>query len=239
MKVYNDLEFNTILNSVAALTQSSVVAEAILDTLPTTDLDRANKLLTQTGDAVNVLASHRPSLAFEDVELILSKANVGAVLTLKELLSVTEHIRALRSLKNNVESMDECDSLKDITAYARVCDELEYAIDRAIENESDLKDDASEKLYGIRRAIIRANARLKEKLDGFTKQNNISKYLQDNIVTMRGGRYVLPVRNDCRGNVKGLVHDVSSTGATVFIEPFAVVEANNEIITLKTEEAMR
>lgn len=236
MKVYNDLEFNTILKSIAALAQSSVVAEAILNTLPTTDLDAANKLLTQTGDAVNVLASHRPSLAFEDIELLLSKAKVGAVLTPKELLSVTEHIRALRSLKKNVESMDECDSLKDITAYARVCDELEYSIVRAIENETDVKDSASEKLYGIRRAIIRANARLKEKLDGFTRQNNISKYLQDNIVTMRGGRYVLPVRNDCRGNVKGLVHDVSSTGATVFIEPFAVVEANNEIITLKTEE---
>ena len=161
MKVYNDLEFNTILKSVAALAQSSVVAEAILDTLPTTDLDKANKLLTQTGDAVNVLASHRPSLAFEDIELLLSKAKVGAVLTPKELLSVTEHIRALRSLKNNVESMDGCDSLKDITAYARVCDELEYSIDRAIENETDVKDNASEKLYSIRRAIIRANARLK------------------------------------------------------------------------------
>ncbi|MDE6200922.1 MAG: endonuclease MutS2 [Clostridiales bacterium] len=237
MKVYNDLEFNTILKSIAALAQSPVVAETILSTMPTTDLDEANKLLTQTGDAVNVLASHRPSLAFEDIELLLSKAKVGASLTPKELLSVTEHIRALRSLKNNVESMDGCDSLKDITAYARVCDELEYSIDRAIENETDLKDNASEKLYGIRRAIIRANARLKEKLDGFTRQNNISKYLQDNIVTMRGGRYVLPVRNDCRSNVKGLVHDISATGATVFIEPFAVVEANNEIITLKTEEA--
>lgn len=237
MKVYNDLEFNTILKSIAALAQSSAVSEAILNTLPTTDLDEAGKLLTQTSDAVNVLASHRPSLAFEDIELLLSKAKVGAVLTPKELLSVTEHIRALRSLKNNVESMDGCDSLKDITAYARVCDELEYSINRAIENESDVKDNASEKLYGIRRAIIRANARLKEKLDGFTRQNNISKYLQDNIVTMRGGRYVLPVRNDCRSYVKGLVHDISSTGSTVFIEPFAVVEANNEIITLKTEES--
>lgn len=237
MKVYNDLEFNTILKSIAALAHSPVVAEAILNTAPTTDLDEANKLLIQTGDAVNVLASHRPNLAFEDIEILLSKARVGAALTPKELLSVTEHIRALRSLKNNVENMDGCDRLKDITAYARVCDELEYSIDGAIENETDVKDNASEKLYSIRRAIIRANARLKEKLDGFTRQNNISKYLQDNIVTMRGGRYVLPVRNDCRSNIKGLVHDISATGATVFIEPFAVVEANNEIITLKTEEA--
>lgn len=237
MKVYRDLEFDTILIKIAALAASPVVAEAIQNIVPTTDLNEAKKLLTQTGDAVNVLASHRPSLAFDDIGVLLSKAKVGASLTPKELLSVTEHIRAVRSLKNNVENTDGCDSLKDITAYARVCDELEYAIGCAIENETDIKDNASEKLYSIRRSIIRANARLKEKLDSFTRQNNISKYLQDNIVTMRGGRYVLPVRNDCRGNVKGLVHDISSTGATVFIEPFAVVEANNEIITLKTEEA--
>ncbi|MCH5155520.1 MAG: endonuclease MutS2 [Clostridiales bacterium] len=236
MNIYRDLEFETILKSIAALAPSSVVADAIIKTEPTTDLAYANKLLTQTGDAVNVLASHRPSLAFEDIGKFLSKAKVGATLSPKEFLAITEHIRALRSLKSNIEDMDECDSLKDITAYARVCDDLEYSINCAIENETDLKDNASDKLYGIRRAIIKANARLKDKLDGFTRQNNISKFLQDNIVTMRGGRYVLPVRNDCRAYVKGLVHDISSTGATVFIEPFAVVEANNEIIMLKTEE---
>lgn len=237
MKVFTDLEFDIILKNVAALAPSEVVSNAILATVPTNDLDIANKLLTRTGDAVNVLASHRPSLMFDDIETLLSKARVGATLTPKELLSVSDHIRALRSLKTNVESMDECDSLKDITAYARICDELEYSINSAIQNETEIKDNASEKLYNLRKSIIRANARLKEKLDSFTRQSNISKYLQDNIVTMRGGRYVLPVRNDCRSNVKGLVHDVSSTGATVFIEPFAVVDANNEIITLKTEEA--
>ena len=237
MKLYRDLEFDTILKSIASLAPSPVVSEAILRTEPTTELEYANKLLTQTGDAVSVLASHRPSLAFEDIGPLLSKAKVGGSLSPRDFLSINEHIRALRSLKNNVEEMDECDSLKDITAYARICDDIEYSINRTIENETDVKDNASDKLYGIRRAIVRANARLKEKLDGFTRQSNISKYLQDNIVTMRGGRYVLPVRNDCRAYVKGLVHDISSTGATVFIEPFAVVEANNEIITLKTEEA--
>lgn len=237
MKVYQDLDFNIILEKIAGLAPSPVVAQAILNIKPSVFLCDAKKVLLQTGDAINVLASHRPNLSFEDIEQLLNKAKVGAALSPKELLSVTEHIRALRSLKNNVENTDGCDSLKDITAYARVCDELEYSINCAVANESEIKDNASEKLYSIRKSIIRANARLKEKLDSFTKNNNISKFLQDNIVTMRGGRYVLPVRNDCRGNVKGLVHDISSSGATVFIEPFAVVEANNEIITLKTEEA--
>ena len=110
MKVYSDLEFDIILKNVSALASSDVVADAILSTTPTTDLDVANKLLTQTGDAVNVLASHRPNLMFDDIEPLLSKARVGASLTPKELLSVTDHVRALHSLKTNVESMDGCDS---------------------------------------------------------------------------------------------------------------------------------
>ncbi len=236
MKIFKDLEFDIILQQIASMSSSDVVAAAILNTKPTDELDVANKLLTQTGDAITVLASHRPSLYFDDVEPLIAKARVGAVLSPKELLSIKSSINALRSLKTAVECTDGVDSLKDITAYVGLCEELEYAIERAIENETDLKDSASERLAILRKSIIKASARLKDKLDSYTRLSDISKFLRDNIVTMRGGRYVLPVRSDCRSNVKGLVHDVSSTGATVFIEPFAVVEANNEIITLKNEE---
>ena len=236
MDLYRNLEFDTILDNVAALSVAQPVHDAVKATEPSTDLYAVNKLLTQTGDAITVLASHRPNLFFEDISGLLSKVKVGAVLSPGELLKIKNCISSLRSVKNCIENTDGCDSLKDITAYARICDELEHLIDITVENETDIKDGASEKLYGLRRAIVRANARLKEKLDGYTRQSDISKYLQDNIVTVRGGRYVLPVRSDSKAHVKGLVHDVSSTGSTVFIEPFAVVEANNEIITLKTEE---
>lgn len=235
-KAYFDLEFDTVLGLVAALAVAEPVKREILLTSPTTDIDEANKLLLRTSDAVNVLASHRPSLYFEDILPLLEKARVGAALSPAELLKIKGSITALKSLKNCVENMDGCDLLKDITAWVRACDDLEYAIDKAVENESELKDGASDKLFGLRRAILRANAKLKERLDGYTKQSEVSKYLQDNIVTLRGGRYVLPVRSDSRSFVKGLVHDVSATGATVFIEPFAVVDANNELITLKNEE---
>ncbi|WP_438847057.1 endonuclease MutS2 [Anaerocaecibacter muris] len=234
--IYKNLEFNIILGRIAELASSDVVADEIRNTLPNNDESVVNKLLTQTNDAVTVLASHCPSFAFDDILPILSKAKVGATLSPKELLKVGNVIVVLRALKDCVEHTDGCDSLKDITSEASVCAELEYDIRNAIENETEIKDSASEKLTSVRRAILRANARLKDKLDSYTRQSEFSKYLQDNIVTLRGGRYVLPVRSECRSNVKGLGHDVSASGSTVFIEPFAVVEANNELITLKTEE---
>lgn len=236
--IYKSLEFDIILEKMAALTPSACVADVIRKTEPSRDAAYVNKLLTQTGDALTVLASHRPIAAFDDISSIAEKATVGAVLQPADLLSVKNSIYALRLLKSCVESANDCDSLKDITAWVRSCDDLEREIDNAIESETVIKDSASDKLYSLRRSIARANAKLRERLDGFTRQNDISKYLQDNIVTLRGGRYVVPVRSECRSSVKGLVHDVSATGATVFIEPFAIVEANNEIITLQTEEQL-
>ncbi len=235
-EIYKDLEFDKILERVSALSPSEVVAAELLKTEPTANLTDAKKLLTLTEDAMSVLVAHRPDLAFTDILPFIEKAKVGAILHPAELLRISANIRCLRSLKSCVETMDGCDSLKDITAWVRVCDELEHSIETAVENESDLKDSASEKLYGLRKSITRANAKLKERLESFTRQSEISKYLQDNIVTVRAGRYVVPVKSECRSSVKGLVHDVSGTGSTVFIEPFSVVEANNELITLKTEE---
>lgn len=234
--IYKNLEFDIILQRIAELSYSEPVANEILRTEPKSDVRAVERSLAQTCDALQLLASHRPIVAFDDIETLVNKAKVGASLQPDELLKINKSLFAVRKLKTCVENADGCDSLKDITAYARTCDELEHEINNAVENDSDLKDRASEKLYSLRRAILRSTAKLKERLDAFTKQSEISKYLQDNIVTVRGGRYVVPVRSECRSSVKGLVHDVSSTGATVFIEPFSVVEANNELKTLKTEE---
>ncbi len=234
--LYKNLEFDLILQRVADSAVAKPVADELLKSTPTSDIKSAEKLLSETSDALSVLASRKPNLAFDDVNPFIEKAKVGAVLQPSEFLAVKKCITALRSLKSCVDETGNCDSLKAITSWARPCSELEKAIDNAIESDTEIKNSASEKLFSIRRSILRANSKLKERLDGFTRQSDISKFLRDNIVTVRGGRYVVPVRSECRTNVKGLVHDVSSTGATVFVEPFAVVEANNELITLKTEE---
>ena len=236
MNAIHSLEFDTICDIIGGLCASSVCAEIVRNTTPTDDIVKAKKLLEKTGDALYILASRRPDLAFDDILSVISKAKVGAVLQPGELLSVKRSILCLKSLKNAVEDSEGCDSLKDVTAWVRACDDLEREISLCVQNETDLKDSASDKLYNIRRAITRANAKLKERLDSLTRKSEISKFLQDNIVTIRDGRYVVPVKSECRSEVKGLVHDISSTGATVFIEPFAIVEANNELKTLKTEE---
>lgn len=235
MNVYKNLEFDVVLEQISQFATSEVVANRIADIEPVADLRTAQKLLVQTGDAISVLAMRRPNLSFDDIEPIIVRAKVGAVLQPIDFIKIKNAIASLRSLKSCVENSD-AESLKDITAWVNTNDGLEREINNTIENETELKDRASEKLYTLRRAIMRTNAKLKERLDGLTRQSDISKYLQDNIVTLRGGRYVVPVRSECRSNVKGLIHDVSGTGATVFVEPFAIVEANNELITLKTEE---
>ncbi|MCH5351173.1 MAG: endonuclease MutS2 [Clostridiales bacterium] len=238
MSSIHSLEFDTVCGIIGELCASPVCAELVRNTTPTDDIVKAKKILEKTGDALYILTSRRPDLAFDDVLPILSKAKVGAVLLPAELLSIKRGILCLKSLKTAVEESEGCDSLKDVTAWVRVCDDLEREISDTVQNETDLKDSASEKLYNIRRAITRANAKLKERLDSLTRKSEISKFLQDNIVTIRDGRYVVPVKSECRSEVKGLVHDISSTGATVFVEPFAIVEANNELKTLKTEEAI-
>lgn len=236
-QLFSNLEFDTVCKKVAELAASEVTAKQLMNTRPTADIVAAEKLLLQTGDAIGILASHRPDLDFFDISEYIDKARIGATLSPSELLRVRKNISALRSLKKCVESADGCDSLKDVTAWVRSSDDLAEKIDRAVESETSLKDGASDKLYSLRRSIAKANSRLKERLDSYTRQSEISKYLQDNIVTVRNGRYVIPLRSECRSSIKGLVHDVSATGATVFVEPFAVVEANNELKTLKTEEA--
>ena len=231
-----NLQFDVILDEIASLASAELVVDALRRTTPVTDIKDAEKLMTKTSDALFVLASHRPDLAFYDISKSVEKARVGATLSLPEFIDIKGNIACLRSLKSCVENSDGCDSLKDITAWVRACDGLEKAIGNTVENENEVKDSASEKLYSLRRAIVRANAALKSRLDSLTRRSEISKYLQDNIVTIRGGRYVVPVKAECRSGVKGLVHDVSATGSTVFIEPFAIVEANNELRTLKTAE---
>ena len=110
---------------------------------------------------------------------------------------------------------------------------LEDKIFTCIIGEDEISDKASEALYDIRRKIRAKSSSIREKLDAMIHSPHYTKYLQEAIVTQRDGRFVVPVKSECRGNVQGLVHDTSSSGSTVFIEPISVVEANNDIKVLK------
>ncbi len=233
------LEFDKVLERLAEFTGCE---DARLDALaikPETNLELANALLRQTVDAHMLLARFGgPSFGgLKNVNNALSRAAAGSVLNTRELLDIGEVLRVIRSLSQWRSSNEgvECglDTLFNALAPNKY---LESAIFSAITAENEFSDNASPELANIRRKIRIQESNVREKLDKLTRSSAYSKYLQEGIVTQRNGRYVVPVKSEHRANVPGLVHDTSSSGATVFIEPMAVVEANNEIRVLQAKE---
>ena len=159
------------------------------------------------------------------------------MLNLAELLRIAGVLRAMRGIvewRRKSEGMQTgLDWRLDSLAPNQY---LENRIQTAVLSEEEVADHASPQLASIRRKIRSASARVRDQLDKLIHSPAYQKYLQDPIVTMRSGRYVVPVKAECRGDVPGLVHDTSSSGATVFVEPMSVVEANNEIRVLEVQE---
>ena len=172
-----------------------------------------------------------------DVGDICERAVKGATLTPKELMDAAAVLRSARMLLDYVRANRTFDtSLDEIFERLVPNRPLEDRISRSIISEDMIADEASSALADIRRKIRVANIKIKESLSKYLS-GSYSKYLQENIVTQRNGRYVVPVKAECRNDVKGLIHDTSSSGATVFVEPMAVVEANNELRMLESKEA--
>ncbi len=233
------LEFDKIRECVAECAASGPTKEKILESTPIFDKFEVERLLQLTDEAHKMLNkfSLNPIVAFDDVTHIVAKAQKDATLGMGELLKIARLLRSARIAQATIASApDEIVLLKQITAGLMIDKPLEKSIFDCIISETEMSDTASDKLYGLRRKILALNSKLKEKLMSYTRNNNSSKYLQDNLVTIREGRYVLPVKAECRSEVQGLVHDRSATGSTVFVEPFAIVELNNELRTVIAEE---
>ena len=233
------LEFDRVLEKLAEFAGCDDAKENILSLKPETNLDLANALLKQTVDAHMLLARFGgPSFGgMKNVNNALARAAAGSVLNTRELLDIGEVLRVIRSLSQwrgtNAGVPSALDNLFNALYPNKY---LESAIFDAIIAENEFSDNASPTLADIRRKIRVQESRVREQLDKLTRSASYSKYLQDNIVTQRNGRFVVPVKAEHRANVPGLVHDTSSSGATVFVEPMSVVEANNEIRVLQSKE---
>ena len=226
------LEFTKIRDMLAAYALSDPGKEKCQSLVPLSDFSEVNKALDETEEAVATLAyvGGNPLISFNDVSEYLSLAEKGATLSQKALLSVAETLRAARAARNALVTEKENTPL--ITSMAsrlQPLRQLETDITEAILSEDEISDHASPALLDIRRHIRQVNDRIRDKLNTMAHGAGYSKYLMESIVTVRGGRYVLPVKAEHRGDVPGLVHDQSSTGATLFIEPLAVVEMGNEL----------
>ncbi len=233
------LEFDKILERLAEYTCCDDSREAVLNLRPKHRLDEAQALMNQTRDAHMLLARFGgPSFGgMKNVNNALHRADAGSTLTMRELLDIAETLRVIRSLVQWRSTNAGVESCLDVFFGALTPNKyLEDSITNAIVSEEEMSDNASPPLADIRRKIRVQESKVREQLDKMTRSAKYKDILQESIVTMRNGRYVLPVKNEHRSQVPGLVHDTSASGATVFVEPMAVVEANNEIKVLLSKE---
>ena len=239
-KVFQTLEFDKILQRLSELTENEKVKERIVQLMPETELSTARALLAETSEAVGVVLrrGNPPGMRIVDVTPGLLRAQRGGVMNQKELLGVSRLLKTVRRVKGYI-SDDK--SLGEGTVYrlAAAMEPLkpvETRIDEAVLSEEEIADGASPELYQIRRKMKTLHSRIRETLNDIITSSHYQKALQDAIITMRGERFVVPVKAECRADIKGIVHDSSSSGATLFVEPMAVVSLSNELADLSGKE---
>lgn len=223
----------------ASLTTVEDSRELALSLRPATELYEAQSLVNQTNAAHQLLAKFGgPSFgSAKNVNSPLFRAAAGGMLSMRELLDVAEVLRVIRSLYDWRFSQPGADSCLDVYFSSLLPNRtLEDSIFTSILSEEEMADNASRELADIRKKMRNMAQGIREKLDVLVRSTHYQKYLQDAIITQRNGRFVVPVKSEYRNEVPGLVHDTSGSGATVFIEPMAVVEANNEIRMLQGKE---
>ena len=236
---YRALELPKILTLLAEQASCKDTYGLALELKPSSDYNTVNAELDKANDAYMLLQRFgAPTLSgVTNPKGMLRRASAGAVLSMGELLSIAEVLRCIRSLTEWKKRCEGISTTLDYLFESLVPNKkLEEKIFTSILSEDEMDDNASPELAELRRKIKGAGMRVREQLEGMVRSQTYQKYLQEAIVTLRDGRFVLPVRVEYRNEVKGLVHDTSSSGATLFIEPMAVVEANNEIRVLQTKE---
>ncbi len=238
-KNFKSLELDKILQKLAEQTSFNEAREMALNLEPSTGLFEANELIKETGDAYMLIARFgAPSFGnIHNMSNALRRADAGAVLTTLELLRIAALLRVVRSVSEWREKSSSVETCLDMRFNALSPNKfLENKISASILSEDEIADNASPELAAIRKKIAATSSKIREQLDKIIRSSSNQKYLQDSIVTIRGGRFVIPVKAEFRSSVPGLVHDTSASGATVFIEPMSVVEANNDIRVLKSKE---
>ncbi|MGI5922002.1 MAG: endonuclease MutS2 [Syntrophomonadaceae bacterium] len=231
------LEFDKIQQQLAALTYFEGGRQKALAIQPLNDRTMVLKMLDETEEAMELLRFSEPAFlsSVKPVKNHLSKAKVKGMLSPGELSDIYHLLRASRLIVKYT-SGNTCRELKKISSGITEFKDLENKIFQAIDEEGLIRDDASPQLRTIRGQIARNRTKIKEFLQKFIRSESNQKILQDTLITERDGRYVVPVKQEHRGEVKGIVHDESASGATIFIEPLPVVEHNNRIRSLQAEE---
>lgn len=240
-KTLNKLNYNLILNKLKNYASSSLTKESIDKMIPLTDKSAIEHLLLETSQALHIIDHHgTPSLyGIRSFAEELHHVSIGGVMDLGDLLDLADMLRSVHDFLNYFDISEERDSQREIKKYAdRLTDlsNIERKLSSIILSDTEIADDASPNLNRIRRSLLRTSQTIRDKLQSIVKSESKAGKLQDQIITIRDGRYVVPVKAENKSTFKGIIHDQSTSGATVYIEPMVIVELNNDLRMLEREE---
>lgn len=242
-KYLNKLEYNKILEILSNYAHTYIGKKLCLELSPSKNKDKVQKALDETTEAVSLkYRKGTPPISYiDDISVWLKSLESNKSLSAKAILEIGLTLKMARELKEYFFSNDTLDinSFKILNNYfysLYTNETLEKQIFHDIIDEYTISDNASKKLYSIRKDERKTEQGIKDKLNSFIHSSTYSKFIQESVVTIRNDRYVIPVKSEYRSSIKGFIHDISSSGSTVFIEPMAVFDLNNELNSLKIEE---
>lgn len=240
-KIYKTLEYEKILQALSKHASTSLGAEAALDLKPSSELDEVNRRLQATDEALTVdrLKGGAPFAGVTDIRPAVKRARIGGILNPDELWNISALTNASRRLTRYIDSVHEDHPVEILHGMVETLSDqkpLEDAIRRCIDDQGEVMDQASAELASTRRDLRIGETRIREKLESLVRSSSTSKMLQEQLVTIRNDRYVIPVKQEYRSHFGGIVHDQSSSGATLFIEPESIVAMNNKLRETKMRE---
>lgn len=242
-KALKVLGYDKIIDMLLDLTQGELARDLVEKLEPSNDIDEIRRMQEETSEAYRVLARYGDIdySAATHIKHLVSKASLGSMLFIEDLYDIMQNIFLVSSIKRYLKTAIDDENLK-LKHLRRLydslasLDDLKKKLSTTIVSRDEIADNASSTLRSIRRSKKLKNQAIEDKLNSYITSDKTKKYLQDAIVTMREGRYVIPVKNEYRSSVEGMIHDISQKGSTVFIEPMAVVKLNNELRELENEE---
>ncbi len=238
-KTLKVLEYYKIIELLKNEADSDVGREMISELVPLKDPRIIEHALDETGEATRLIIFKGPLPLgnFYDVKNYVTMAQKGGTLAISELLKVLYNMKISRDVKKYIgDDVPDLPIIADLIEVIETFKNLEEDLDKSIENEEEISDNASVELRRIRRSIVRQNDSIKARIHNIITRSDNRSVLQDAIVTVRDGRYVIPVKQEHKSKVPGIIHDQSGSGATVFIEPQIIVNMNNELRELELSE---
>lgn len=235
-KYLEKLEYNKVLENLCIFSKTYIGTEKCKTLAPSSNV---NYLLEQTYEAYNLICrnGNLPISTIDNIDILIKNLESDFSLTASDLLKLTHILKTARELKEYFSfNQEDYELIADYFSNLYINKQLEKEITDKILDENTISDNASAKLKAIRKSQKDLSLEIKNKLNTIIHSKNYSKYLQDNVVTIKNERYVVPVKEEYRGQIKGFVHDISSSGSTVFIEPLSVFELNNQLNNLKADE---